>query len=239
MRPSAAQLLQNERLEFTLKVFETQKQYVLLVPRRSFADVPRRLDGMKAHKAALIDRERELIARESAFAAHEAAQNAAISQKDSEICALRTRLDEVTASVASLIQEAVIRREAELRSAVLEYEKVVESRVQRREEEIMEAVRVREAELLQAWQSHEATVRAACQAELEERWCIEQEKLQRMKEDIEEKARAIEESQKKGMTRSRLLVEVFSSDAPYRTEKRQDATGRSEEYPDTTRAANK
>jgi hypothetical protein len=179
---------------------------------------------VKAHKAALIDRERELIARESAFAAHEAT--------------LQTRMSELTASVASLVQEAVARREAELRSAVLEYEKVVESRVQRREEEIMEAVRVHEAELLQAWQSHEATVRAACQAELEERWRIEQDKLRRMKEEIEEKAHAIEESQQKGTIHSRHLVEVSGSDVPHRAEKRQDATGRSEEYPGTTRAAN-
>ena len=194
---------------------------------------------MKAHKAALIDRERELVARESALAAHEAARNSAISQKDSEIFALQTRLGELTASAASLVQEAVTRREAELRSAVLEYEKVVESRVQRREEEIMEAVRVREAELLQAWHSHEATVRAACHAELEERWRIEQDKLQRMKEEVEERARAIEESQQKGTIHSRHLVEVSGSDVPHRTEKRQDATGRSEEYPSTTSAANR
>lgn len=172
-----------------------------MVSRGNFTDVFRRLDSVKAHKAALIDRERELIARESAFAAHEAAQNAAIA-------ALQTRLNEVTASVASLVQEAVARREAELRSAVLEYEKVVESRVQRREEEIMEAVRAHEAELLRAWQSHEATVRAACQAELDERWRIEQGKLQSMREEIEEKARAIEENQQKGTIHSRHLIEV-------------------------------
>jgi hypothetical protein len=166
------------------------------------------------------------------------AQNAAVSQKDNEIFALQTRLGEVTASVASLVQEAVTRREAELRSAVLEYEKVVESRVQRREEEIMEAVRAHEAELLQAWQKHEATVRAACQAELEGRWRIEQDKLQQMREEIEEKARAIEESQQKGTIHSRPLAEVSSSDVSHRTEKRQDATGGSEEYPGTTRAAN-
>jgi serine/threonine-protein kinase Nek2 len=177
------------------------------------------------------------MARESAFAAHEATQNAAISQKDSEIFLLQTRLNEVTASVASLVQEAVTRREAELRSAVLEYEKVVESRVQRREEEIMEAVRVREAELLQAWQSHEATVRAVCQAELEERWRIEQDKLQRMKEEIEEKTRAIEESQQKGTIHSRR-IEASGSDVPHRTEERQDAARRSKEHPGTSRAAN-
>lgn len=192
---------------------------------------------MKVHKAALIDRERELIARESAFSAHEAAQNVAVSQKDSEIFALQARLNELTASVASLVQQAVARREEELRSAVLEYEKVVESRVQRREEEIMEAVRVREAELLEAWQSHEATVRAACQAELEERWRMEQDKLQRMKEDIEERARAIEESQQKGTIHQRHQLISSGSDVPPRTEKRQDATRRSEEHPGTARAA--
>jgi hypothetical protein len=51
------------------------------------------------------------MARESAFAAHEAAQNAAISQKNSEIFAPQARLNEVTASVASLVQEAVTKRE--------------------------------------------------------------------------------------------------------------------------------
>jgi hypothetical protein len=192
---------------------------------------------VKVHKAALIDRERGLIARESAFAVHEAAQNAAISQKDGEIFALQARLNEITTSVTSLVQQAVTRREEELRIAVLEYEKVVESRVHRREEEVMEAVRAREAELLEAWQKHEVTVHAACQAELEERWRREQEKLQRMKEEIEEKARAVEESQQKGTIYSRHIIEVSDSVVSHRTEKRQDATGRSEEHPGTTRAA--
>jgi hypothetical protein len=145
-----------------------------------------------------MDRERELIARESALAAHEMAQSAALTQKDSEIVALRTQLAELSASVAGQVQQAVARREEELRSAVLEYEKVVELRFQRREEEIMEAVHAREAELLEAWQRNEVAVRKTCQAELEAHWRIELEKLQRMEEEIEEKARAIEESQQKG-----------------------------------------
>jgi len=142
-----------------------------------------------------MDRERELISRESALAAHEAAQNVAISQKDSEIAALRAQLAELAASVGGQVQQAVTRREEELRSAVLEREKIVELGFQRREEEIMEAVRVREEELFEAWLRNEATVRATCQAELEAHWFTELEKLQRMKEDIEEKARAIEEGQ--------------------------------------------
>jgi NIMA (never in mitosis gene a)-related kinase 2 len=166
---------------------------------------------VKAHKAALVLREQELVARESVLAAHEAAQNAAITQKDGEIASLRAQLAELAASIASRVQSAVATREEELRNAVLEYEKIVESRVQRREEEIMEAVRVREAELFEAWQTHEASVRAACQAELEERWRIEQEKLQRMKEEMEEKARAIEEGQQKGKIRWCRPVETLTS----------------------------
>ena len=142
-----------------------------------------------------MDHERELIARESALAAHETVQSAALSQKDSEIVALQTQLAELAMSVAGRVQQAVASREEELRSAVLEYEKVVELRFQRREEEIMEAVRLREAELLEAWQRNEVAVRAACQAELEAHWRTELDKLQRMKEEIEEKARVIEESQ--------------------------------------------
>jgi NIMA (never in mitosis gene a)-related kinase len=144
-----------------------------------------------------MDRERELAVRESALAAHEMAQSAALSQKDSEIVTLRVQLTELATSVAGQVQQAVSRREEELRSAVLEYEKVVELRFQRREEEIMEAVRVREAELLEAWERNEVAVRAACQAELEAHWRTELDKLQRMKEETEEKARVIQESQQK------------------------------------------
>jgi NIMA (never in mitosis gene a)-related kinase 2 len=153
---------------------------------------------VKAHKSALVLREQELVARESALTVHAAAQNAIISQKDDEIAALQAQLKELAASVVTQVHQAVARREEELRSAVLEYEKVAGSRIQRREEEIMEAVRMREAELVEAWQAREASVRAACQAELEERWRIEQEKLQH---DLEEKVRAIEESQQKGTVR--------------------------------------
>jgi hypothetical protein len=170
------------------------------------------------------------------FAAHEAVQSATISQRDSEILSLQAQLGELAASIAGQVQQAVIRREEELRSAVLEYEKVVESRVLRREEEVMEAVRTREAELLEAWQRNEAIIRAACEAELEERWRIEQDKLQRMREEIEAKARAIEESQPKG-TYDPSMPLGCGPDIAHRTEKRQNTFGRSEEHPCTTRTA--
>ncbi|KAI9455262.1 kinase-like domain-containing protein [Lactarius psammicola] len=191
MRPSAAQLLQHERVEFAYKVFETQKQ----------------LDNVKTHRAALVEREREVVARESALASLEAAQNAAISMKDSEIASLQAQLAELAASIPAQMEQAVAYREQELRSAVLDYEKVVELRVQRREQEIMEAVRVREAEMCEAWQSHETMLRAAFQTELEERWRAEQERLEHMREEIEEKTRALEESQRKGQKKDKTPLE--------------------------------
>jgi hypothetical protein len=93
------------------------------------------------------------------------AQNAAISQKDCEIAALRAQLAELVASIADQVQQAVTRCE-ELCSAVLEREKIVELGFQRREEEIMEAVRVWEAELFEAWQRNETMLCAICWAEL-------------------------------------------------------------------------
>ena len=192
---------------------------------------------MKAHKSALIERERELIARESVLASLEVAQNAAISMKDSEIASLQAQLAEIAASIPGQLEQAVAYREQELRNAVLDYEKVVELRVQRREQEIMEAVRVREAEMCEAWQSHETALRAAFQAELEERWRAEQEALERMREEIEEKTRALEESQRKGVVQTWSAKPFGGLTSAYRTEEGQDAVGGGEEHPRATRAA--
>ncbi|KAH9033706.1 kinase-like domain-containing protein [Lactarius deliciosus] len=159
------------------------------------------------HERALIERERELVARESVLASLEAAQNAAISMKDNEIASLQAQLAELAASIPAQMEQAVAYREQELRSAVLDYEKVVELRVQRREQEIMEAVRMREAEMCEAWQSHETMLRATFQAELEERWRAEQERLEHMREEIEEKTRALEESQRKGQKKDKTPLE--------------------------------
>lgn len=125
-------------------------------------------------------------------------QRAAISQKDSEIVALQAQLTELAVSVASQVQQAVTRREEELRHEILEYEQLAELRFERRGEEVMEAMRLREAELFEAWQRHEVALRAAWQAEMEEHWRAEEEKLQRMKTEIEEQARTVKESQQKG-----------------------------------------
>ena len=100
----------------------------------------------------------------------------------------------------------------------------------------MEAVRVREAELFEAWQRNEATLRATCRAELEAHWCKELDKLQRMKEEMEDKARAIEEGQQKDTIYHRHSCR--GSHFPHRSEKRKDAIRRSQEHPCTTCTAN-
>jgi hypothetical protein len=178
---------------------------------------------VKTHKATLVERERELVARESALASLEATQHAAIAMKDGEIASLQAQLAELAASIPSQMEQAVAFREQELRNAVLDYEKVVELRVQRREQEIMEAVRVREAEMCEAWQSHETALRAAFQAELEERWRAEQETLERMREEIEEKTRALEESQRKGAV-FHLGCKAISEDSHNCTGQKKDKT---------------
>jgi hypothetical protein len=183
----------------------------------------RRLNSVKAHKATLVEREQELIARESVLASLEAAQHVTIAMKDGEIASLQAQLTELTASIPAQMEQAVAYREQELRNAVLDYEKVVELRVQRREQEIMEAVRVREAEMCEAWQSHETALRAAFQAELEERWRAEQETLERMREEIEEKTRALEESQRKGAF-NYLECNAFSRDSHPGTGQKKDKT---------------
>ncbi|KAI0266970.1 kinase-like domain-containing protein [Gloeopeniophorella convolvens] len=191
MRPSAAQLLQHERLEFAYKVFETQKQ----------------LDNVKFHKAAILDRERELATREAAVTAQEAVHNAVVSQKDGQIATLQAQLADLTSSIAVQVHQAVVKREEELREAVLEYEKIVGERMQQREQEIMDAVSAREAEVFAAWQRHEVAVREVCEAELEGRWRVEWEKLQLLKDEIEAKARAVEEAQRKGPRREKTPLE--------------------------------
>ncbi|TFY66155.1 hypothetical protein EVG20_g4935 [Dentipellis fragilis] len=184
MRPSAAQLLQHERLELTFKVSETQKM----------------LTTVKSHKAALLERERELVSREAALAMRESNQNMALAQKDSEIAVLQGQITETQGSVNMQIHHAIAKREEELRIAVLKREEEVAQAMQKREDEIMDAVRRREAEIEDAWRRREAEVREECEREVEERWKEEWEKLSKMREEIEQRMKVLEEGQKKGIS---------------------------------------
>ncbi|TFY79583.1 hypothetical protein EWM64_g4429 [Hericium alpestre] len=199
MRPSAAQLLQHERLELCFKVSETQKM----------------LTTVKSHKTALLEKERELLAREANLVARESMQGG-LAQKDAEIAALRAQMAEIQSSVAVQIHQAIAKREDELRMAVLKREEEVAQAMQKREDEIMEAVRRREAEVEEAWRRREQELREECEREAEERWRGEWEKLRKTKEDVEKRMKSIEDAQKKppGKREKAPLEDVHNIMAP-------------------------
>ncbi|KAI0058716.1 kinase-like protein [Artomyces pyxidatus] len=182
MRPSAAQLMQHEKLEHAYKVFETQKLF----------------NSVKTHKALLIEKERELLAREATLATREANQASLFAQKEAEVASLKTQLNEQSSSIDVQIQQAIAHREVELRAAVLRREEEVAEAMRRREEEIMDAVRRREVEIEEAWRSREAEVREECEKELAEQWKSEWEKVEKMREEVEERVKSLEATPKKG-----------------------------------------
>ncbi|KAG5725163.1 G2-specific protein kinase nimA [Termitomyces sp. T112] len=151
MRPSAAQLLQHERLSLTLKVIEAEKI----------------LNSVKSHRADNSARERDLNVRESILREREQQMAALVGQKDAEIANLQrmvTRLQEQRnqysqQQMEAAIKEAVGHREEELRVLVMKREKEVADAMARREDEIMEAVRRREAEVCEAWAARETEIR--------------------------------------------------------------------------------
>ena len=122
-----------------------------------------RLDSIKAHKAALIDRtqmDSEIAAlwaqltklamsivgqvHQAVTRRKEELHSTVLEhmQMDSKIAALQAQLTELAVSVAGQVQQAVTRCKEELRSAVLKREEIVEPGFQQQEEEVMEAVHV-------------------------------------------------------------------------------------------------
>ncbi|KAG6811752.1 hypothetical protein H0H92_005949 [Tricholoma furcatifolium] len=192
MRPSAAQLLQHDRLSLTLKVIEAEKI----------------LASVKGHRADAAAKERELNARENQLREREQQIVALVEQKDTEI----TNLHRMVATLQekqnhfsqqqldAAIKEAVVRREEELRVLIMKREKEVADAMTRREEEIMEAVRRREADVCEAWTVREAEIRKEFEdgvKSVEERieWVQakeeelkgEEARLESMQADLEEK----------------------------------------------------
>ncbi|TFK62958.1 kinase-like protein [Pluteus cervinus] len=188
MRPSAAQLLQHERLELVYKVNETEKM----------------LTTVKLHKTNLATRDRELAIREAAVAEKEQQILSVIGQKDGEINALQLlvgqlqlQLQEQQTSISQVelevaVKTAVAHREEELRVLVTKREEEVAAAMAAREEEILDAVRKREAEVCQAWAAREAQLEAEVKkagAEIDEKW----KWLQQQEEELREEERKVEE----------------------------------------------
>jgi len=155
MRPSAAQLLAHERLELVAKIADTEKMYV---PPSSFPSLPssspkytQAVNREITHKSNILAKERDLHAREAAFAQKESKLQTIPSVKDSEIAILRHSTAETTyASLQAerhtlqsthhtIVRDAVSNREDELRVLVMRREKEVAAAMARHKEEIMEA----------------------------------------------------------------------------------------------------
>lgn len=165
MRPSALQLLQHERVDYAVKVDETEKL----------------IANVKAHKAAVVAREREVAAREQTLAQREI-EVRALSQRLNEAQAETTRLQEMLATaqasptpqpvdeaaIQQRVRTAVSARENELRAAIRDREERVRAAMQAREAELLAAVNTREQELQAAWTAREEGVRAAHDAALTE-----------------------------------------------------------------------
>ncbi|KAF5354292.1 hypothetical protein D9756_007362 [Leucocoprinus leucothites] len=205
VRPSAAQLLQHERLELSFRVSETDKL----------------LSQVKSHRAAVLVKEREILTREEALKNREHRLSSVLSEKDAEIARLQTHLTHIQRDVELAIKQAVVRREEELRVLIQRREEEVGRAMAKREEEIMDAVRRREAEVCQAWGSREAEIRSEVEVSIkavqervewimkrEEQLKVEEERIEEMKEELEVKTMLWEASQKTGKVQKAPLEEV-------------------------------
>ncbi|OBZ70768.1 G2-specific protein kinase nim-1 [Grifola frondosa] len=210
MRPSASQLLQHERLGLANKVHETQKM----------------LTTVKAHKANLVAKERDLVARESTLAEREKQLTTVLAQKDEELASLRAAISVAETTLQQRVRAAVARRDEELRAMVLKQEADVAARMARREEEIMEAVRKREGEVATMWAEWEKKTREGMGKAVEERmdWVqqrtaeleAEEQRLATLRGELEKKASALEDTaaERKGPRTKTPLEEVKNILAP-------------------------
>ncbi|KAJ7606170.1 kinase-like domain-containing protein [Mycena polygramma] len=207
MRPSAAQLLQHERLEFAFKVSETEKL----------------LNTIKSHKATLTSKERDLLSRESALNEKEVQITEMIQQRDMQIHLLQSQLHECQSQLhqAQLhmhsqpsmdeIHAAVKHREEELRVLVLKREEEVSRSMQRREDEIMEAVRRREAEVLDAWGKREEVLREEFQAVLDGELEARERGFEEREEEMARREAAVKEEEERITTAKELLEQKLKS----------------------------
>ncbi|KAJ7668153.1 kinase-like domain-containing protein [Mycena olivaceomarginata] len=155
MWPSAAQLLQHERIKFAFKVSEMEKL----------------LNTIKSRELTLKERESRIIET--------------IQDKTAQINLLQSQLHECQSQLhhalleiqshPAAIQAAVHNREAELRVLVLSREEEFERAMQRKEE-IMNFLQRREAEVNDAWRKREGEMRAILWREFEARERIFQDR---------------------------------------------------------------
>lgn len=208
MRPSAAQLLQHERLELVFKVSETEKM----------------LTTVKSHKVAVVTKEREVAAREAALAEREARLTSIVSEKDHEIVRLRELLGQAEALSEQRLRD--VRKRMEEVMALREEE--LEQHVRQRDQELFAWWTTREQEI-KAGMMKELEDRVNWVRGREEELEAEQGKLDEARQDLEVRLKAAEEkaaNEAKGPKDKTPLEEVKNLLAPL-TQMTQDCRLRS------------
>ncbi|KAG2349955.1 kinase-like protein [Suillus weaverae] len=196
MRPSAAQLLQHERLELVFKVSETEKM----------------LTTVKSHKVAVVTKEREVAAREAALAEREARLASIVSEKDHEIVRLRELLGQAEALSEQRLRD--VRKRMEEVMALREEE--LEQHVRQRDQELFAWWTTREQEI-RAGMMKELEDKVNWVRGREEELEAEQGKLDEARQDLEVRMKAVEEkaaNEAKGRKDKTPLEEVKNLLAP-------------------------
>ncbi|KAG1732608.1 kinase-like domain-containing protein [Suillus occidentalis] len=196
MRPSAAQLLQHERLELVFKVSETEKM----------------LTTVKSHKVAVVTKEREVAAREAALAEREARLASIVSEKDHEIVRLRELLGQAEALSEQRLRD--VRKRMEEVMALREEE--LEQHVRQRDQELFAWWTTREQEI-RAGMLKELEDKVNWVRGREEELEAEQGKLDEARQDLEVRMKALEEevaNEAKGRKNKTPLEEVKNLLAP-------------------------
>lgn len=189
MRPSAAQLLQHERLELVFKVSETERMYVLLHHAKYVNLRLSRLQTVKAHKHNLSLREREFHARETKFLSEIAARETALQNREA---GLSTAIKHAIAAREEELRVLVQQREEEVATAIARREEEVAAAIRRREEEIINNVNAKEKEILNTWKEREDAMEARIRwVEVRERELEEEAKrVESVKNEVEAKMQA-------------------------------------------------
>lgn len=173
---------------------------------------------VKAHKNAMMNRERDLLAREAALLEKERHLAAVLAKRDAEVSTLQKHIAQIQQRTGAMytqqevemaIRTSVTTREEELRVAIMQREKEVQTAMTKREEEIAEAVRKREQEVCEAWARREAEVTREVETRIrtleqsmdlirkkEEELEAEEVRLSIIRESLEEKATESNESEK-------------------------------------------
>jgi hypothetical protein len=164
---------------------------------------------VKTYKATVIAKERELAAWETAFSEKESRMHVVLSQKDVEITSVPQHVIESQSALDACIQEAITKREEELRVAMMRGEEVAAAMAWR-EEEIMRAVRTRAEEIFEVWRGREEQIRKEVSEPVEERpkWVkgreeeleAERMRLDGVRAELEVKVKMLDENDK-GMFR--------------------------------------